>query len=322
MIGSLVTARRERISICESWARDGIQSWPGCVPSAEKVAVLKASLAAGFTELDVTSFVPPATSAQFADALTVLESLADRPPGTLLRVLVVNQRSFDSIARSERAADIIDVCGFPFSASEAHNLANLHKTHEAHRADVVAMVRRTHDIDAEPLLGIATAFGCPLTGAVSSASVLALVDWAVDIGIRRVMLGDTTGTADPIHAFELCAEVLQRYPGVQVTGHFHDTRGSGIANTLAAIAAGVRSVDASYGGCGGEPPSVQQGHSGISGNVCTEDLAALLQRMGFDTGLDVEQVLRVGRSVEAIAGAALHSQVLRTGVAAPRADDD
>lgn len=131
------------------------------------------------------------------------------------------------------------------------------------------------------------------------------------------MLGDTTGMADPRHAATLFADVTKAFPDTDFIAHFHDTRGSGIANTLAAVAAGVRCVDSSLGGLGGEPPTVEQQHSGETGNVCTEDLVALLARMGVRTGIDIDRLLQVGRLVEEICGVSLRSQVQRAGTAVP-----
>jgi len=314
--------RLPAIRLCEAWARDGIQGWPLIVATADKVHILRAAIDAGFTELDATSFVPPRTSKQFADARAVLAALADRPSDVKIRVLTVNERSFDTIESFGGQEARIDFCGFPISASEAHNLANLHRTHAEHKIIIRKLISRSAAIGAQPLLSISTAFGCPISGPVKERDVMELAEWAANCGIRHLMLGDTTGMADPDHAFDLFSMVASRLPDVRLIAHFHDTRGNGVANTMAAVRAGVRTVDTSLGGCGGEPPSVIQNHQGTAGNVCTEDLLPLMQRMGFDTGIDVQKVLELGAFVEQLAGRRLRSQVLRAGIAAKRSSGD
>ncbi|WP_060576744.1 hydroxymethylglutaryl-CoA lyase [Pseudonocardia sp. EC080619-01] len=306
------------VRVCEVWPRDGIQGWSKPVPTEDKLKVIAASLAAGVTEIDTTSFVSPRATAQFGDAEQLLVRMHEEGLKATVRVLTVNTRSFDRIAANPLLCDTIDVCGFPISASESHNLANLRRSHADHLETLASMIDRCAGLDLAPLFCVATAYGCPLEGVVPQDKVLELARWAYDRGVRTIMLGDTTGMADPRHAWELFSRMKRELPEAQLVAHFHDTRGSGIANTLAAIAAGVRVVDSSLGGLGGEPPSVEQNHSGESGNVCTEDLVAVLQRMGYRTGIDQRQLLEAGRLVEQVCGTALRSQVLRAGAAVAR----
>lgn len=305
---------RDPITVCEVWSRDGLQGWPEVIPTAAKRDVITGVVAAGVREVDVTSFVSPKVTAQFGDAAALLEALRGRVGSAVLRALAVNGRSFENIVAGG-VVDLVDVCGFPISASDAHNRANLGKSRAEQQQVCARLVETAGGLGLEPLLCIATAFGCPLEGVVTQERVLELAAWAADLGVRKLMLGDTTGMADPRHAFELFAAVAREHPAVELFAHFHDTRGSGIANTLAAIGAGVRTVDSSLGGVGGEPPTVEQNHSGEAGNVCTEDLVALLDRMGFQTGIDVPRLLEVGLQVEDISGRPLRSQVQRAGVA-------
>jgi len=308
--------REERVSISEVWTRDGLQGWPEIVATADKVAIVTEMIHAGIRDFDLTSFVSPKVTPQFGDATDVLEGLHPLRDRAEFRVLVVNKRSFERIAEHPVAAEVVDVTGFPISADEAHNLANLGKTHAEHKENMAAMIDAAAEGGFVPLMCVATAFGSPLGGVVPTETVLELAQWGYDRGVRKLMLGDTTGMADPLQAYSLHAAAIRAFPDAQIYAHFHDTRASGISNTLAAIAAGVRIVDTSLGGAGGEPPTVLQNHVGESGNVCTEDLVALLDRMGVNLGLDVPAVLAAGRHVEEILGQQLRSQVLRAGLAA------
>ncbi len=305
------------VVVCEVWPRDGIQGWGRVLPTAEKLAVIEAVVEAGVSEVDATSLVSPAATAQFGDAADLLEGLAAAEFSASFRVLAVNRRSIERLRACGEAAQVVDTVGSPISASEEHNLANLRKNHADQKRELEAIIEGARELGATPLVCVATAFGSPLSGVVSRAQVVDLAGWAYERGVRRLMLGDTTGMADPRHAAELFTEVAQAFPDAEWTAHFHDTRGSGIANTIAAVAAGVRSVDSSLGGLGGEPPTVEQNHSGETGNVCTEDLVALFERMGIRTGIDVDKLLRAGRLAEKICGVGLRSQVQRAGLAVP-----
>ncbi|MCW2761627.1 MAG: hypothetical protein JWR85_1828 [Marmoricola sp.] len=311
---------RARVTVCEAWPRDGIQGWPQVFSTAQKSEVIQGAMAAGIQEIDVTSMVPARVSAQFADSLALLASFEHRPREVVFRALVVNLRSIQTLESSPHALAAVDVCGFPLSASEPHNLANLRRTHAEQKVIIASMTERILNLGKKPLMAVATAFGCPLQGVVPLSTVMGLVQWAAEHGIKSIMLGDTTGMADPAHVFDLVSEVRAAFPDIELIGHFHDTRGSGIANTLAAIDAGVRRVDASLGGVGGEPPVVKQDHAGEAGNVCTEDLVALLDRMRIPTGIDPHKLVVLGKRVEELSGRTLRSQVLRAGLAAPRDD--
>jgi hydroxymethylglutaryl-CoA lyase len=164
-----------------------------------------------------------------------------------------------------------------------------------------------------PLLGVATAYGCPIQGRVERDDVLALVAWGHSLGIRSIMFGDTTGMADPRAVHELFTEAVHAFPDAEFVAHFHDNRGCGIANTLAAIDAGAATVDASLGGVGGEPAAVEQGFVGESGNVTSEDLVAVLERIGVRTGIDLDALLEAGSLAEELLGRPLLSRVQRAG---------
>lgn len=305
------------VTVCEVWLRDGLQGWPDVVPTSGKLAVLDLVLRSGVREIDVTSLVPPTTSVQFGDAREMLAAF-DGVPGVRTRVLAVNARSVSTAAAMKADGARIDTCGFPISASESHNLANLRRDHAAHKAAMEQMIAGCHDAGIEPLMAVATAFGCPLEGVVPEEKVIELAGWAHDRGVRRIMLGDTTGMADPQHAYDLFTSLRAEFPDVDPVAHFHDARGAGIANTLAAVSAGVRVVDSSLGGTGGEPSGVEQGHRGLTGNVASEDLVSILNRMGFATGVDLDTLLEAGRLAEELHERELYSAVQRSGPPSPR----
>lgn len=304
--------------MCEAWLRDGLQGWPDPIPTEGKLRVLELVVRSGVREVDVTSFVPPSTSPQFTDAPTMLAAFAAHPE-VRTRVLAVNLRSVQTAVELTGQGLRIDTVGFPISASESHNLANLRRDHASHQAAMAEMIDGCLTAGIAPLMAVATAFGCPLEGVVPEAKVLELAGWAYERGVRRIMLGDTTGMADPAHAYDLFTRLQAELPDVEPVAHFHDTRGAGIANTLAAIGAGVRVVDSSLGGTGGEPSSVEQGHRGLTGNVASEDLVSILNRMGYGTGIDQDPLLEAGRLVEQLHGRELHSAVQRSGPPSPRA---
>jgi hydroxymethylglutaryl-CoA lyase len=298
------------VAVCEAWPRDGIQGWPAVLPTADKVRLVEAVAAAGVPEIDVTSFVPAHVVPQFSDADEVLAAV---PSQVTVRVLTVNVRGAQRVVAAHRLGRSINRCGVPISASEAHNLANLRRDHATHKQAIAEMVDVLGEAGVAPLLGIATAYGCPIRGRVERDEVLSLVGWGASLGIRSIMFGDTTGMADPRTVHELFTEAVRAFPDVEFVAHFHDNRGCGIANTLAAIDAGAATVDASLGGVGGEPAAVEQGFVGESGNVSTEDLVAVLAQMSVRTGIDLDALLHAGSLAEEILGRPLHSRVQRAG---------
>ena len=310
-----VTATSElpaSVRVCECWARDGLQSWPRVVPLADKLEVLRLVVAAGVAEVDATALVPERLAPQFADAEALLAALA--PTGVRTRVLVPNLRGVErAVAIRERLGGGIDAVGVPISASEAHNRANVRRGHAEHLAEIATMTRAAHAAGLRVGAAVATAYGCPIAGAVAEETVFAIARRLVDLGVASLMLSDTTGLADPVRARRYTERAVAEFPGVEVVAHFHDTRGAGIANTWAAVLGGAACVDACLGGIGGEPATVQQNHAGETGNVCTEDLVVLLARAGVATAVELEAIMAAGRRAEAILGSTGRSQVLRTG---------
>jgi hydroxymethylglutaryl-CoA lyase len=281
------------------------------VSLTDKLDVLRAALAAGVSEIDATSLVPAKYAPQFADAGQLLEDLACT--GVSARVLAPNLRGVQRAVESHEQLGFIDTVGFPISASQEHNLANVKRTHAEHLAAISDMVACAQDGGLRVIVAVATAYGCPLIGPVDEATVFGIAEKLVGLGVDRLMLSDTTGLADPVRAHRYARRARAEFPDVDLVAHFHDTRGSGVANTWAALTGGATCVDASLGGVGGEPATVEQNHAGETGNTCTEDLVVLLERAGVATGIDVDALIAAGRRAADLLNSPTRSQVQHTG---------
>lgn len=280
----MAPSQQEKIEIVEVGLRDGLQILDRVMPTAEKIAWLSAEHSCGVRRFEVASFVPPKLMPQMADAASVVAA-ARRIDGLSVAALVPNVKgAAAAIAAGTHSITI------PISASEAHSFANLRKS----PADAVAMlaeVRRLIDNSGKTIrldAGIATAFGCTIQGHVPEAAVVALAQACVDAGADKIGLADTVGYANPEQVRRLFARTRERIGDRLHSAHFHDTRGTGLANVVAAIEVGIRSFDASLGGLGGCPHA-----PGASGNIATEDLVFMLESMGFDTGIDLVALIDV-----------------------------
>lgn len=302
-----------RVAVCEAFLRDGIQAWPHFVPTADKRRVVEAIVAAGVGEIDATSFVSRKLVPQFADGEEII-AFADSK--VRVRVLAVNADGARRAVEAHQEVGCIARCGIPFSVSEAHNLANLRRSHAEHRQELVCMFDILRAAGIEPLLGVVTAFGCPIRGRVHPDEAMAIAQWGVDNGITSLMFGDTTGMANPAAVADMFAKARAAWPDVDLIAHFHDNRGAGIANSLAAIANGATTVDCCLGGVGGEPKGIEQGVIGDQGNTTSEDLVALLGEMGVSTGVDPARLIEAGALAETMLGRKLASRVQRSGLAA------
>jgi hydroxymethylglutaryl-CoA lyase len=296
----------DSVVIREVGMRDGLQSIATILPTERKREWIRAAHAAGLREIEVGSFVPPRLLPQLADTGDVL-AYAKTLPGLFASVLVPNLKGAERAI--EGGADLMIL---PLSASHAHSLANLRKTPD----DVVielSRIRAARDAAGSKTIiegGVGTAFGCTIQGRVEPDEVLRLMQALLDAGADRVSLADTVGYADPKAVRELFERALAIAGDRFWCGHFHDTRGLGLANVLAAMDVGVTRFDASLAGIGGCPHA-----PGASGNVSTEDLAFMLASMGIATGIDVSQLLRLRTQVaEWLAGETLHGTLWRAGL--------
>ncbi len=292
--------------IREMGLRDGLQSIAQVMPTAQKLEWLRGAYDAGQREIEVGSFVPARLLPQLADTAELV-AFAKTLPGLAVSVLVPNFKG------AERAIDCnADLMLVPLSASHAHSLANLRKTPDEVVTEI-ARIRAARDAAGSSTLievGISTAFGCTLQGRVAPAEVLRLVKAVLDTGVDRVSLADTVGYADPAMVQELFALTLPVAGDKLNCGHFHDTRGLGLANVYAALQMGITRFDACLGGIGGCPHA-----PGASGNVATEDLAYLLASMGVATGQDFDQLIALREKLAGwLRGETLHGTLWRAGL--------
>jgi hydroxymethylglutaryl-CoA lyase len=289
------------VSIREVGPRDGLQN-EAPVPTDAKVRLLDALSGTGVQRIEAVSFVHPKAIPQMADADEVWRR-ATKAPGVRYSALVPNSRG------AQRALD----AGFTeievvVSASDAHNRANVNRSTEESLADIAALISSLHDAGATVEVIVSTAFGCPYTGDVDPHRVAAIVDRVVADGADRIAFGDTTGMATPRRVRDVVTAVRERHPDVPLLLHFHDTRGTALANVLTALELGITEYDASVGGLGGCPYA-----PGATGNAATEEIVHMLHDMGIDTGVDLDALIEAARLAEQIVGRELPSGVLRAG---------
>jgi len=299
-------AATDAVVIREVGLRDGLQSIDRILPTAHKIEWIRAAHGAGMREIEVGSFVPARLLPQLADTAELV-AFARTLPGLFASVLIPNLKGAERAL--EAGADLMLV---PLSASHAHSLANLRKAPDDVVAEI-AHIRAARDAAAsacEIEVGISTAFGCTIQGHVDPAEVLRLVQAALDAGADRVGLADTVGYADPLMVGRLFEQAARIAGDRLACGHFHDTRGLGMANVFAAWQTGVRRFDASLAGIGGCPHA-----PGASGNVATEDVAYLFASMGVSTGIEFDRLLALRHEVAGwLDGETLHGSLWRAGL--------
>jgi hydroxymethylglutaryl-CoA lyase len=298
----------DAVTLCECFARDGLQHEPAFVPTAVKRALIERFAALGFRRVEATSYSNPKVVPQFADASELLRSL-ERKSGVYYKATCANVRAVERALADLDAGFGANEISLLVSATEAHSRKNLNRTRAEQWANVEEMVRKAGG-RFRTVGTVSVAFGCPLEGRVDPGVVAEDVARFVALGVTHVALGDTTGLATP----RSVAAMVARMPrAVTLIAHFHDTRGTGLANCVAAFEAGVRFFDASFGGVGGHPARVKYG-GGHTGNVCTEDLVNLFEAMGIATGIDLDGLLETARYCEEILGRELHGRVTRSGL--------
>ena len=287
------------ILISEVGPRDGLQSISRIMPLAAKKAWIAAEAAAGVREIEVGSFVPASLLPQMADTAALVEFAAGIP-GLAVAVLVPNLKGAE-LAIAAGAGKL----SIPFSMSETHSLKNVRKDHQAMLAEIAAIAARLQqEVDPPHFeVGLSTAFGCTIEGAVSEDVVVRLAEASIAAGAAEVGLSDTTGYADPAQVKRLVRRVKAAVGDSRLNSlHLHNTRGLGLANALAGLEEGITTLDASLGGLGGCPFA-----PGASGNIVTEDLAFMLAAMGYDTGIDLDALMRVREILaEALPGEPLY----------------
>lgn len=288
--------------IQEVATRDGFQIEPVFVETADKIALIDALAATGFSRIEVSSFVSPKAVPALADAAEVFAGITRRP-GTVYVALVPNPKG------AERAlAAKVDEVNLVASVSETHNRANMGMTPAASIEGFGRIMETVKGSGVSTNATVATAFGCPFEGDQPADKVLAQVERYLALGIEGVTLADTTGMANPRQVEALVARALALVPAERLTLHFHNTRGLGLANVLAAYTVGARRFDAALGGLGGCPFA-----PGATGNICTEDLANMAEEMGLATGLDLAALIGLSRDLPRLVGHDVPGQVAKAG---------
>ncbi|MBS0475267.1 MAG: hydroxymethylglutaryl-CoA lyase [Proteobacteria bacterium] len=290
-----------RVHINDVAMRDGLQIEAVFVPTEQKIAMVNALSQTGLSKIEVTSFTSPKAIPALRDAEQVMMEIA-RVPGVRYVALAPNMRG------AQRALECrVDEINLVMSASETHNLANTGMTLAQSRKVLTDIIREARG-RAAVNISISTAFGCPMEGHVAPETVYALGDWFASQGADGITLCDTTGMANPMQVAELADGLDQRWPGVELTLHFHNTRGMGLANVIAGLIAGIDRYDASLGGVGGCPYA-----PGATGNICTEDLVHMLDTMGVATGVDVDRLLVCAARLPAMLVHDIPGAVVRAG---------
>ena len=300
-----------QVTLCECFARDGLQHEPGFIPTPAKRELIERFAALGFKRIEATSYSNPKVVPQFADASELLRSLPRRE-GVFYKATCANVRAVERAIADLDAGFGANEISLLVSATESHTQKNLKRSRAEQWQNMEEMARAARG--RFRLIGtVSVAFGCPFEGAVDEGSVAADVAHFVALGVDHVALGDTTGMATPKTVRSLVGRIVSEVPGATPIAHFHDTRGTGLVNYVAAYDAGVRFFDASFGGVGGHPAKVKYG-GGFTGNVCTEDLVSLFESLGIDTGIDLGRLLQVAGFCEQVLGRELHGRVIRSGV--------
>ena len=295
----------QSVLIREVGPRDGFQNEPEVIATADKVRLIDMLARTGVPRLEVTSFVRPEVIPQLADAREVLARI-DPPPGVSLSVLIPNERGLELALRQR---DRFGEVNCFLSASESHNQRNVRRSVEQSLRGLERVIpaARAEGLSAEAVISVS--FGCPYEGVVPRERVFEIAGRLIAAGAREIGFGDTTGMANPLQVrdfFEAARATLG--DGVELTAHFHNTRGQGLANVLAALEAGCRSFESSFGELGGCPVP-----AGATGNIATEDLVGMLEEMGIDTAVSLRAMLDAAAAARLVLGRPLGSHTLVAG---------
>src|SRR6266571_500901 len=295
------------VTLCECFARDGLQHEPQLVPTATKRALVERFARLGFRRVEATSYSNPRVVPQFADASELFKTL-ERKSGTYYKATCANVRAVERALADLDAGHGANEISLLVSASEAHSSKNLNRSRAEQWRNIDEMARAAKG--RFRLVGtVSVAFGCPFEGKVEPGSVVEDVQRFHALGVEHVALGDTIRTATPAAVKAMFARIKGGTP----IAHFHDTRGTGLVNYVAAYEAGVRHFDSPFGGVGGHPAKVKYG-GGFTGNVCTEDLVNLFESMCIATGIDLDGLLATAELCEQALGRELYGRVTRSGL--------
>jgi hydroxymethylglutaryl-CoA lyase len=294
----------EHVSVREVGPRDGFQNEPEVIPTADKVRLVECLARTGLRRLEVTSFVRADVIPQLADGLEVLRS-ARVPEHVAVSVLVPNECGLDNALQVRERFDELSLF---LSASETHNRKNVNRSVRESLTGIERVLARARAEGLRCEGVISVAFGCPYEGEVPPDRVFSIARRLRDAGCAEIAFGDTTGMANPAQVRDFFRAAGDELDDVELTAHFHNTRGQGLANVLAALDAGVRSFESSFGELGGCPVP-----PGATGNIASEDLISMLHEMGYSTGIELERLLACVRDLQIVLGRPLGSHVLTAG---------
>ncbi len=302
MTSNLSSKSPKRIYIQEVVTRDGFQAESVFIPTEEKITLINRLSRAGYAKIEVSSFTSPKAIPMLADAEAVMKGIK-REPGVEYTVLIPNLKG------AERALTVgVDEFNLVMSVSEAHNQANLKMSREDSFRGLSTVIELAHANKTAVNISLSTSFGCPMSGITSLAELMHWVDRFANVGVRGITICDTTGMANPTQVQVICEAAQAKYPQLQWTLHFHNTRGMGLANALAAVNSGINRFDSSLGGLGGCPYA-----PGATGNICTEELVHMFDLMGFDTNMQIDTLLECSKDLQSLIGRVLPSQLLMAG---------
>lgn len=301
----------DTVVISECFARDGLQNEQAFIPTDVKVDAIDRIGSCGFKRIEATSYSNPQVVPQFADASELVARI-QRIPDAHYKATCANPRSVERANADYDSGHGVNEISVLVSATESHSEKNLRKTRSDQWRNVAEMLALSGQ--RYRIIGsISVVFGCPFEGRVDPASVLDDCHQFTELGVTHISLGDTTGLATPRSVRALFAAVLEDLPVVTPIAHFHDSRGAALANCVAALDAGCRWFDSSFGGTGGHPANVKYG-GGYTGNVATEDLVNLLESMGVATGLDLDRVMETAKFCETVLGRPLLGRTVKSGL--------
>lgn len=292
------------VVIREVGPRDGFQNEPEVIATEDKIAIIDDLTRTGLQRVEITSFVRPDRIPQLADAAEVLARVKRRE-GVAFSVLIPNRRGLENALELREHFDEASVF---LSASEEHNMRNVNRTISQSLEELATVVADARSEGLRCIAVISTSFGCPYEGRVEQTRVFEIAAALVEAGCTEIGFGDTTGMANPRQVGEFFPAAAAALPGTQLTAHFHNTRGQGLANVLAALQGGCSSMESSFGELGGCPVP-----AGSTGNIATEDLVSMLDEMGISTGVDLPAVVDCARRMQGMLGRKLTSHVVTAG---------
>ncbi len=303
----------DAVTVCECWARDGLQSIPKVIPTDQKIDMIHRIVDTGVRKLEVTSFSHPKLLPQFADCVEILKGIR-RHPDVSHCVLMPNEKGFERFEVCQKEGYGAEEIILMISSSEAHNKVNFRMGHDEAKASHARIIERAHALGVRIIGCPGTVYGCPISGDVPMERVIDITRFYIEQGAQTIMLGDTTGAANPLQVRRRIGELLSLFPEGQFIAHFHDTRGNGVVNSFAALELGLRYVDTSLGAIGGQPATGANKYQfGFTGNTCSEDLVGLLDEMGVQTGIDIDKYIDAGKQAEEVIGQRLRANIIRSG---------